>query len=116
MPEAQNPAAINNSAAVVPKPKLFDEVRPRLRLKHYGLRTEQACLCWIRRYIHSNDRRHSGELDGKHAEHFLGELARRYRVAPSAQNQALAALSFLYREVLAVDLPGPKNMVRVHQA
>lgn len=87
-----------------------------MRLKHYGLRTEQAYLYWIRRYIHFNDRRHPRELDGKHVEHFLSELARRYRVAPSTQNQALAALLFLYRDVLAIDLPWMGNMVRAKRA
>ena len=116
MPEVRNPTAINNSAAVVPKPKLFDEVRRKLRLKHYSLRTEQAYLYWIRRYIHFNDRRHPRELDGKHVEHFLSELARRYRVAPSTQNQALAALLFLYRDVLAIDLPWMGNVVRAKRA
>lgn len=116
MPEVQDPAAISNSRVVAPRPKLFDEVRRRLRLKHYSLRTEQAYLYWIRRYIHSNDRRHPRELDGKHVEHFLSELARRYRVAPSTQNQALAALLFLYRDVLTVDLPWMDNVVRAKRA
>lgn len=116
MPEVQDPAAISNSRVAAIRPKLFDEVRRRLRLKHYSLRTEQAYLYWIRRYIHSNDRRHPRELDGKHVEHFLSELARRYRVAPSTQNQALAALLFLYRDVLAVDLPWMDNVVRAKRA
>lgn len=116
MPEVQNPAAINNSAVAAPKLKLFDEVRRRLRLKHYSLRREQAYLYWIRRYIQFNGRQHPRELDGMHVEHFLSELARRYRVAPSTQNQALAALLFLYRDVLAVDLPWMDNVVRAKRA
>jgi hypothetical protein len=103
MPDTQIAAGINNAIGVAPRPRLFDEVRRRLRLKHYSLRTEQAYLYWIRRYIHFNDRHHPRELDSKHVEHFLSELARRYHVAPSTQNQA--ALLFLYREVLAMDLP-----------
>lgn len=116
MPDTQINAGINNSIGVVPRPRLFDEVRRRLRLKHYSLRTEQAYLYWIRRYIHFNDRRHPRELDGKHVEHFLSELARRHHVAPSTQNQALAALLFLYREVLAMDLPWMDNVVRAKRA
>ncbi|HWU69798.1 MAG TPA: phage integrase N-terminal SAM-like domain-containing protein [Pseudoxanthomonas sp.] len=57
-------------------------------------------MYWIRRYIHANGRRHLRDLDGVAIEHFLSELARRHRVAPSTQNQALAALLFLCREVL----------------
>lgn len=87
MPDAQIPAVISNPIAVAPKPKLFDEVRRRLRLKRYSLRTEQAYLYWIRRYIHFNDRQHPRNLDGKHVEHFLSELAQRHRVAPSTIDQ-----------------------------
>ena len=116
MPDAWSSAAINSPEVAPPKPRLFDEVRRRLRLKHYSLRTEQAYLYWIRRYIHFNGRRHPRELDGKHVEHFLSELARRHQVAPSTQNQALAALLFLYREVLALDLPWMDNVVRAKRA
>jgi integron integrase len=91
---------------------LLDEVRRRLRLKHYSLRTEQAYLYWIRRYIRANGMRHPRELGGAVVERFLSDLARRDRVAPSTQNQALAALLFLYREVLAQDLPWMENIAR----
>lgn len=111
------------STAVITNPperpvglRLFDEIRRRLRVKHYSLRTEQAYLYWIRRYIKANAPRHPRELGGVHVEHFLSELARRHRVAASTQNQALAALLFLYREVLALDLPWMENVVRAKRA
>lgn len=116
MPDARIPAVISNPIAVAPKPKLFDEVRRKLRLKRYSLRTEQAYLYWIRRYIHFNDRQHPRNLDGKHVEHFLSELAQRHRVAPSTQNQALAALLFLYRQVLAIEFPWMENVIRAKRA
>ena len=94
------------------RPRLLDEVRSRLRLKHYSLRTEQAYLYWIRRYIRANGRRHPRELDGVAVERFLTRLAVEDRVAPSTQNQALSALLFLYREVLGVDLPWMENVAR----
>ena len=50
--------------ALVRNPRLLDEVRARLRVKHSSLRTETAYLYWIRRYIHANGRRHPRELDG----------------------------------------------------
>jgi site-specific recombinase XerD len=94
------------------RPRLLDEIRSRLRLKHYSLRTEQAYLYWIRRYIRANGRRHPRELDGVAVERFLSRLATQDNVAPSTQNQALSALLFLYREVLGIELPWMENVVR----
>ncbi|TXH75426.1 MAG: integron integrase [Lysobacteraceae bacterium] len=94
------------------RPRLLDEVRRCLRLKHYSLRTERAYLYWIRRYIHANARRHPRELDGAAVERFLSRLATVDNVAPSTQNQALSALLFLYRDVLGIKLPWMENVVR----
>ena len=105
-------AAISTPPAEQPRPKLLDEVRRRMRLKRYSLRTEQAYLYWIRRYIRTNASRHPRELGGMALEQFLSDLAQKDRVAASTQNQALAALLFLYREVLALDLPWMENVVR----
>jgi integron integrase len=94
------------------RPRLLDEIRSRLRLKRYSLRTEQAYLYWIRRYIQANGRRHPRELDGVAVERFLSRLATQDNVVPSTQNQALSALLFLYREVLGIELPWMENVVR----
>lgn len=94
----------------------MDEVRRRLRLKRYSFRTEQAYLYWIRRYIRCNGLRHPRELGGTEVERFLSDLATQARVAPSTQNQALAALLFLYREVLALELPWMEGIVRAKRA
>ncbi len=102
----------NRSGAEVSRPRLLDEVRSRLRLKHYSIRTEQAYLYWIRRYIQTNGRQHPRELDGVAVERFLSLLATRDKVASSTQNQALSALLFLYREVLGMELPWMESVVR----
>src|SRR5690625_1614343 len=94
------------------QPRLLDQVRGRLRVKHYSLRTEQAYVAWIRRFILANGKRHPRELGGAEVEAFLTALATRGRVAAGTQNQALAALLFLYREVLRVDLPWMESVVR----
>lgn len=112
MGDIDDPAVISSQAPASPRPMLLDEVRRILRLKHYSLRTEQAYLYWIRRYIRANGMRHPREPGGAVVERFLSDLARRDRVAPSTQNQALAALLFLYREVLAQDLPWMENIAR----
>ena len=94
------------------RPKLLERYRERLRVKHYSLRTEEAYLHWVRRFICFHGKRHPREMGGAEVEAFLSHLATEGRVAPSTQNQALAALLFLYREVLQKELPWMEGMVR----
>lgn len=93
-------------------PRLMEQVRARMRLKHYSRRTEQAYVYWIRRYIRDYLPRHPRELDGVAVEAFLTRLAVRDHVAASTQNQALSALLFLYRDVLGMELAWMENVVR----
>ena len=93
-------------------PRLLEQVRDRLRVKHYSLRTEQAYVGWIRRFILANGKRHPREMGGAEIEAFLTRLATQRDVAAGTQNQALAALLFLYREVLRQDLPWMNGVVR----
>ncbi len=104
--------AVPIDGAVGQQPRLLEQARARIRLKHYSIRTEQAYLQWMRRYIRANALRHPRELDGSAVEAFLTGLATRDRVSASTQNQALSALLFLYREVLRIDLPWMENVVR----
>jgi integron integrase len=89
----------------VPKLRLLDEVRRRLRVKHYSLRTETVYVGWIKRFIIANGKRHPREMGVLEVEQFLSTLAVEGQVAASTQNQALSALLFLYREVLQQELP-----------
>lgn len=86
-------------------PKLLDQVRDLIRLKHYSIRTEQAYLGWVRRFILFHGKRHPKEMGAEEVTQFLTHLAVQGNVAASTQNQALNAVLFLYREVLKVDLP-----------
>lgn len=95
---------------------LMDEVQRRLRVNHYSLRTETAYLGWIRRFIEANGRRHPRVLGGPEVEAFLSRLATDGGVASSTQNQALSALLFLYRDVLAIELPWMESVVRAKRA
>ena len=74
-------------------PRLLDQVRERIRVKHYSLRTEDAYLHWIRRFIFFYGMRHPREMGGPEVEAFLSHLATAGRVAASTQNQALSAPS-----------------------
>lgn len=105
-------AALTRRGTGAKEPRLLDEVRRRLRLKHYSLRTEQVYLGWIRRYILFNNKRHPRQMGGVEVERFLSDLAVRGGVAAGTQNQALSALLFLYREVLGLDLPWLTDIVR----
>jgi integron integrase len=105
-------AAVTGGLAPGAGTRLLEQVRGKLRLKHYSLRTEQAYLYWIRRYVRAWLPRHPRDLDGAAVEAFLTGLATRDNVAASTQNQALSALLFLYREVLGIDLPWMENVIR----
>jgi len=94
------------------KPKLLDQVREVCRRKHYSLRTEEAYVRWIRQFIIFHGKRHPNELGQQHVTQFLSHLAVKRDVAGSTQNQALAALLFLYREVLQRPLPWLDDLTR----
>jgi integrase len=95
--------------------RLLDEVRDVIRIKHYSIRTEQAYLQWIRRYILFHGKRHPRELGADHLRSFLSDLAVQGRVAASTQNQALNAVLFLYRQVLEQNLPWIEGIQRAKQ-
>lgn len=94
----------------VEPPKLLDLVRGKIRLKHYSIRTEQAYLDWIKRFILHFDKRHPSEMGAVEVEVFLTHLAVERKVSASTQNQAKSALLFLYKEVLGVELPWLDNV------
>jgi hypothetical protein len=83
-----------------PPPRLLDDVRERIRYRHYAYRTEQAYVEWVRRFVRFHDRRHPRDMGAPEIEAFLNHLANERDVAPSTHNQALSALLFLYGEVL----------------
>jgi len=89
----------------MPQPRLLDQVRSAIRLRHYSIRTEEAYLNVIRRFILYHRKRHPKEMGADEIRQYLSHLARDGNVAASTQNVALAALLFLYREVLQLDLP-----------
>ena len=94
------------------KPRLLDRVRESLRIRHYSYRTEQQYVGWIRRFIVFHGRRHPEVLGGEHVEAFLSHLAVERHVSASTQAQALAAVLFLYKHVLKIDLPWLAGVVR----
>ncbi|MCU7933196.1 MAG: integron integrase [Candidatus Thiodiazotropha sp. (ex Codakia rugifera)] len=94
------------------KPRLLDQVRDRCRVKHYSIPTEKRYVDWIRRFILFHNKRHPSDMAGSEVEAFLTHLAVVGKVAPSTQNQALAAILFLYRDVLGIELPWLDGVTR----
>jgi site-specific recombinase XerD len=84
--------------------KLLDNVRNVMRVRHYSYQTEKTYLHWIRQFIFFNKITHPAEMGAAEVEAFLTHLAVERNVAASTQNQALAVLLFLYKEVLNIDL------------
>lgn len=89
----------------MPQARLLDQVRTALRLRHYSIRTEEAYVQWIRRFVLYHKKRHPREMGVDEIRQYLSHLATDENVAAATQNVALAALLFLYREVLRVELP-----------
>lgn len=90
----------------------MERVRGAIRARHYSRRTEASYVHWIKRYIYFHDKRHPEEMGAGEVTAFLTALAVERNVAAATQNQALAALLFLYKQVLGRDLPWLDEMVR----
>ena len=86
------------------KPKLLVQVRQKIRRLNYSYSTEKAYSSWIRRFILFHEKRHPREMGEVEIESFLTHLAVQRKVSPSTQNQARAALQFLYQDVLHIPL------------
>lgn len=97
-------------------PKLLDQLRDRISVKHYSIRTETQYVQWVRRYILFHGKQHPRELGPPAVGAFLTHLAVDGNVAAATQNQALSALLFLYREVLGIDLPWMNDVTRAKRS
>jgi len=97
------------------KPRLLDRLRAALRARHYSLRTEEAYVAWVRRYVLFHGKRHPDEMGEAEINAFLTNLAVEKKVAASTQNQALSALLFLYRDVLGKSVDSLGDVVRARR-
>ena len=111
-------AETSNSPGTKPgiqQPKLLDRMRDALRVRHYALATERTYIQWARRYILFHGKKHPADMGAEEVEAYITHLAVVGRVSATTQNQALAALLFLYRIVLGQDLPWLANLTRARQ-
>ncbi len=97
------PAAESELTSI--QPKLLDQVRREIRLRHYAIRTEDVYVDWVRRFVLFNNKRHPRGMGPAEVAAFLSYLATDRQVAPSTQGQAKAAILFLYKVVLRMHLP-----------
>ena len=104
MPAIATFVATGHASMQAGKPRLLDQVHDAIRRLHYSSRTEEAYAHWIRRFIYWSGKRHPATLGEREVTAFLTHLASERNVAAATQNQALAALLFLYGKVLGRDL------------
>ncbi len=102
-------------AGTGPARRFLDGLREELRVRHYSLRTEDAYVDWVRRFILFHGKRHPREMGAPEVQAFLSHLAMARNVAPSTQNQAKAALLFLYRVVLGDRLPWMREIAQAKE-
>jgi len=107
-PRSGEHAAADRGRAV----RLLDQVRAACRVRHYSRRTEQAYAQWVKRFVLFHGKRHPSEMGAAEVSAFLSQLAVVGRVSASTQNQALAALVFLYRHVLDAPALALEDLIR----
>ena len=107
-----SPGSTETARGAKPPRKLLDRIRDAIRVRHYSRRTEDAYLGWTRRFVHFHDLRHPDTMGEHEIASFLTDLAVRGGVSSSTQNQALAALLFLYRDVLGHQVTWTDDVVR----
>lgn len=111
-PPSHNPAQVADSPR---QPKLLERMRIHLRTRHYSIRTEEAYLDWARRFILFHGKRHPQDMGAAEVEAFLSHLAVDRQVSASTQNQAKAAILYLYRQVLGIELPWLEEVVQARR-
>lgn len=101
-----------NAVAQQNAPKLLDELKHAIRLRHYSLRTEEQYVFWVRQYILFHGKRHPKQMGPNEVSGFMTHLAADKLVSVSTHKQALSAITFLYRHVLRQELPWLQDIVR----
>ena len=97
------------------QPKLMDNLRQALQARHYSKSTEQPYCLWVKRFIYFHNVKHPDEMAEPEINAFLTHLAVKEKVSSSTQNQALAAILFLYRHVLKREVGNLGNVIRARK-
>jgi integron integrase len=115
-PDPIHPPAAAAATSDQRPPRLLDQVRRAVRVRHYSRRTEEAYVGWTRRFILFHDKRHPALMGEVEVARFLTWLAVERKVSAVTQTQALSAIIFLYREVLERDIGWVQNIARAKPA
>jgi len=107
--------AIFNRKMPPEPPKLLDQVRNLIRLRHMSRKTERAYVGYIRDFILFHKKRHPREMSVAEMRDYLSHLAVDKKVAASTQNVAFNALLFLYKHVLGMELPPIEGVLRARK-
>lgn len=102
----------NQASKESSSPRLLEQVKSAIQVRHYSIRTEQAYVHWIKNYIYFHNKKHPKDMGDEEITSFLSYLASTKNVSASTQNQALNALVFLYRKVLDIEVGVFKDLVR----
>jgi len=97
------------------KPRLLDEARTVCRMRHLSIRTEQAYIGWIKKFISFHEKRHPRAMGETEIRAFISHLAVAGGISASTQTVALSAVLFLYRDVLKQELPYVNNIERAQK-
>jgi Phage integrase, N-terminal SAM-like domain len=108
--------AVPRDDASVTQPRLLDQFRAVMRLRHYSPRTEETYINWVKRFIFFHGKKHPSSMGADEVNAFLTHLAVDERVSATTQNQALCAILFLYRVVLEAPLPWLDEVVRARRS
>src|SRR6478609_6632107 len=112
MADSEERVAVENSTPVTHQPRPIHRIREAIRVRRYSIRTERAYVHWIRRFVVFHGRRHPKDMGAPEVTEFLSHLATVENVAAATQSQALAAVLFLYKAVLGIELPWLDEVVR----
>ncbi|HSH87410.1 MAG TPA: integron integrase [Methylophilus sp.] len=104
---------MNSTPEKKTQPKLFPSIIERLSTLQYSKRTEESYIQWIKRFITFHGKRHPRDMGIAEIETYLNHLAEEKKVSASTQSQAKSALLFLYKQVLARELPVMENLVKL---
>lgn len=106
---------MSDNATTTKPPKLEEQIRQACRVRHYSLSTERTYVSWYKQFVRWAGLKHPATLGADRVQAWLTHLATDREVSASTQRQALAAMLFLYKQVLQMNLPWMDNVVRAKQ-
>lgn len=108
-------SSTSGNSANTRKPRLLDQMHQSMQSRHYSPRTERSYCNWVKRFIYYHNIRHPQEMSEPEINAFLTHLAVKEHVSASTQNQALASLLYLYRNVIGREVGDLGEVIRARK-